>query len=718
MKQRILTLILIMSIVLSITTVHVNAAKKGECGENLKWSIDAKGVLIVSGSGDMNDYDIIGKTAPVPPWNDSSYLIRKVKIEEGVTYIGSNAFADCKNLLEVEFPESLIEIGNSAFMFTNLSIVVIPDSVKKIDTNCFYNCVNLKELCIGKKVEHIGDYSFFNCKELSSITIPGSVNYIGNSAFGECSIDAIIYEGSKDQWDGINKGVAWDDGLYKSGEAIINYSVNGTVTDYTSYDPHSINVLIDGDYIKFDVKPQVINGRTLVPMRKIFEELGATVDWNDSTQTAIGTKENTTVQFTIDDYTMYKNGVSSKLDVPAQLINGRTLIPIRAVSEAFNCQVGWDGNTNTVSIIDDPTKYTMLYAPNDRSKSFLTKNISNQLKDGWYTEPVQVLYKVGESAVFKKTEVETQLKNGWETEYVKIMYSPEGKTKLVKKSEIEANKKVGWYTEPVQRLYAPGKSAVFKMTEVAEQLTVGWYTEPVQRLYAPGKSAVFKQSEVEAQLSVGWHTEPIITMYAPDGRTKNIVNSEVEAYKKVGWYTNQKNAIASKYPKHNIRVFRINANSNSVGGIEPSIIWRNDSGKTIKYIYFTCVPYNAVGDIVSCRISGETYARLQATGPYATFSQNDLNSYPWTYHKGMPVVVNKDESSSRYYVQNKKEENYLTEEDYKHVYNFENSWDPIWYNYSIEMIKITQINVTYMDGTSETISNPPIWREVFRNAGI
>lgn len=153
-----------------------------------------------------------------------------------------------------------------------------------------------------------------------------------------------------------------------------------------------IKVYLDSAKIEFDVKPQVINGRTMVPMRKIFEELGATVDWDDSTQTAIGIKDNIVVKFTINDYIMYKNNAAKTLDVPAQLINDRTLIPLRAVSEAFDCQVGWDGNTSTVSIIGDFENYTMLYALDNRSKSFPSDTVAVQLTVGWYIEPVVTMY--------------------------------------------------------------------------------------------------------------------------------------------------------------------------------------------------------------------------------------------------------------------------------------------------------------------------------------
>lgn len=186
-----------------------------------------------------------------------------------------------------------------------------------------------------------------------------------------------------------------------------------------------------------------------------------------------------------------------------------------------------------------------------------------------------------------------------------------------------------------------------------------------------------------------------------------------------------KNAIASKYPKHNIRILYADAVSNSVGGIEPTIVWRNDSGKTIKYIYFTCVPYNSVGDIVSCSISGKTSAKLQSTGPYDTFNISSLKLYPRMYYKRWAAKVYEDwNSPGKYWVGSQDlytpitERYYLTENDYKDVFNIENSWDPIWYNYSIDYIRITKVNVVYIDGTSETINNPPIWREVFRNAGI
>ena len=112
-----------------------------------------------------------------------------------------------------------------------------------------------------------------------------------------------------------------------------------------------ITITIDGEEITFDQPPIIVGGRTLVPMRAIFEALGAIVDWENDTRTAVGTKDGTTVRFQIDNNIMKKNGEDILLDVPAQLVNSRTLVPIRAVSESFGCKVDWINDTRTVVIL-------------------------------------------------------------------------------------------------------------------------------------------------------------------------------------------------------------------------------------------------------------------------------------------------------------------------------------------------------------------------------
>lgn len=113
----------------------------------------------------------------------------------------------------------------------------------------------------------------------------------------------------------------------------------------------TIKVTVDGREVNFtDCVPFVKEGRTLVPLRAIFETLGASVGWDDGTQTVTATRKDVTVMFRIGDTTLIKNGVSSQLDVPAQLFESRTVVPVRAIAESFGCKVDWNGNTNTVII--------------------------------------------------------------------------------------------------------------------------------------------------------------------------------------------------------------------------------------------------------------------------------------------------------------------------------------------------------------------------------
>ena len=107
---------------------------------------------------------------------------------------------------------------------------------------------------------------------------------------------------------------------------------------------NGIAVIIDGKTITFeDQGPVVVNNRTLVPMRKIFEVLGATISWDASTNTVTGQKEDTLISLQIGSTTAYINGTATILDVPAQAMNDRTMVPIRFVSEAMGASVVWDG---------------------------------------------------------------------------------------------------------------------------------------------------------------------------------------------------------------------------------------------------------------------------------------------------------------------------------------------------------------------------------------
>lgn len=111
-----------------------------------------------------------------------------------------------------------------------------------------------------------------------------------------------------------------------------------------------ISVFINATEVQFDVPPVIVEGRTLVPLRAIFEALGASVEWNNETRSVLSERAGSAVSLTVGSNVMTVNGTQKILDVPAQIIQDRTLVPVRAISEAFECEVEWDNATRSVQI--------------------------------------------------------------------------------------------------------------------------------------------------------------------------------------------------------------------------------------------------------------------------------------------------------------------------------------------------------------------------------
>gem|GEM_PF-626151 len=111
-----------------------------------------------------------------------------------------------------------------------------------------------------------------------------------------------------------------------------------------------INIVINGQFMRFEVPPINVDGRILVPLRSTFEALGLDVVWNNETQTVLGKKKKDTIELKIGRKYAVKNGVHIELDVPASIINGRTLVPARFIAETIGCRVLWENKSNTVII--------------------------------------------------------------------------------------------------------------------------------------------------------------------------------------------------------------------------------------------------------------------------------------------------------------------------------------------------------------------------------
>lgn len=117
-----------------------------------------------------------------------------------------------------------------------------------------------------------------------------------------------------------------------------------------------INVEIDDEKIEFDVSPMIQNGRTLVPMRKIFEELGCEVEWLADVQTIIAVKNNLIIALQIGKNKVILTNIETnsttvtELEVSPVIYNSRTFVPVRAISDCLGYKVNWDGGIQTVFI--------------------------------------------------------------------------------------------------------------------------------------------------------------------------------------------------------------------------------------------------------------------------------------------------------------------------------------------------------------------------------
>ena len=117
-----------------------------------------------------------------------------------------------------------------------------------------------------------------------------------------------------------------------------------------------ITVTIDGETLQTEQAPVIQDNRTLVPMRAIFEALGAEVEWDDATRSITATRDNKTIEMTIGQTEMTVDGEAVTLEVAPTILNNTTLVPVRAVAESFDAQVGWNEANRRVIITAIPTK--------------------------------------------------------------------------------------------------------------------------------------------------------------------------------------------------------------------------------------------------------------------------------------------------------------------------------------------------------------------------
>lgn len=269
--------------------------------------------------------------------------VKTVTIPASVTTIGNSAFDGCKALSSITFKGDIEEIADGAFKNTGLTDITLPDGITLVSTNLFEGCSSLETAKVPDGVKTIGNAAFKDCKNLKQVYIPDSCKTIADSAFTGCK-NVVIYcsKNSFAQSFAEDQGIKYEFGGYKKTPA---------VQQADPRDPSSISVVVDGNVLDCGAaQPVIINGRTLVPLRPIFEALGVDLDWNGTTKTITGTKGTTNIKLSVGDTNASLNGKNIKLDVPAQIIDGHTMVPLRFIGDCLGCEIKWSQQTKTATI--------------------------------------------------------------------------------------------------------------------------------------------------------------------------------------------------------------------------------------------------------------------------------------------------------------------------------------------------------------------------------
>ncbi len=199
MKKRffsaLLALCLAVSLVPPIPAAAVEIVDSGTCGaqgDNLTWTLDSEGTLTISGTGEMKGYSDSDYASPgLAPWTkwryNSTVVIQKAVIEEGVTSIGYYAFSGCSHMKEVSIPDSVTSIGSHAFWACRaLEIANIPAGVTTIEQSTFRQCDSLVSVTMAGPITSVGQGAFGDCFSLADIRLPKTVSRIGQYAFEDC----------------------------------------------------------------------------------------------------------------------------------------------------------------------------------------------------------------------------------------------------------------------------------------------------------------------------------------------------------------------------------------------------------------------------------------------------------------------------------------------------------------------------------------------------
>lgn len=163
-----------------------------------------------------------------------------------------------------------------------------------------------------------------------------------------------------------------------------------------------INVMINGTAVNFDTPARIINGRTMVPVRAIFEALGAEVSWDAQTNTVTAENDIKKITMTIGVNYITDGELYIIMDTAPVIIDSRTYIPARFAAEAFGNSVGWDEEKRTVHILTDIKKNIQYY------EKYKNNTVSLMYPKGWYVDEEYI----GQSIIFIDNQGESYKDKG------------------------------------------------------------------------------------------------------------------------------------------------------------------------------------------------------------------------------------------------------------------------------------------------------------------
>lgn len=283
--------------------------------------------------------------------------LETVTLNAGLEEIGKKAFENCPALKSLQLPASVKTIGRYAFEgCKSLTSINIPNGVTTISFGAFDGCKALQEIEIPRSVTRVEGDAFRDCDSLIDLIIPNTVTYLADVAMNcdnleSLTIPSSVKEGSMEYGGSAPKLIVYvNPSSYAASREKTKDKLS--VIDDASVDS-DIHVRYNGRRVsfgKYGQNPVITGGRTMVPLRSIFETMGAAVQWDDATRSVTATRGSTVIKMTVGQTDFTVNGQTKTLDVAPRIIGGRTVVPVRAIAEGFGANVGWNGDARIVSI--------------------------------------------------------------------------------------------------------------------------------------------------------------------------------------------------------------------------------------------------------------------------------------------------------------------------------------------------------------------------------